>query len=127
VLGDLDVILLNEGHCLRDQSLEVCREVGARAAATYATSLATLVQLVSGGLGVTLVPETALAVETRHAPNLSLHRFAAPAPYRRIGLGFRTSSPRADDFEILAASIRDAVADSDAAPGVRPAGSVSPR
>lgn len=111
-LNELDVILLNEGHCLRDQALDVCREVGARAAAaTYATSLATLVQLVSGGLGVTLVPETALPVETRRAPNLQLRRFAEPAPYRRIGLGHRSTSPRAAEFEALAEGIRAAVAE----------------
>ncbi|MFC6884336.1 MULTISPECIES: LysR substrate-binding domain-containing protein [Actinomadura] len=111
-LNELDVILLNEGHCLRDQALDVCREVGARAAAaTYATSLATLVQLVSGGLGVTLVPETALPVETRRAPNLQLRRFAEPAPYRRIGLGYRSTSPRAAEFEALAEGIRAAVAE----------------
>ena len=119
VLNELDVILLNEGHCLRDQTLDVCRQVGARAmAATYATSLSTLVQLVSGGLGVTLVPETALPVETRRAPNLRPHRFAPPAPYRRIGLGFRSTSPRASEFEALADAIRDAVAD-DTATNVR--------
>jgi LysR family hydrogen peroxide-inducible transcriptional activator len=119
VLNELDVILLNEGHCLRDQALDVCRQVGARAAAaTYATSLATLVQLVSGGLGVTLVPETALPVETRRAPNLRLHRFTAPAPYRRIGIGYRTTSPRAAEFDALADGIRDAVAD-DLATAVR--------
>ncbi|QXJ23756.1 LysR family transcriptional regulator [Actinomadura graeca] len=122
-LGDLDVILLNEGHCLRDQALDVCREVGARAAAaTYATSLATLVQLVSGGLGVTLVPETALPVETRRAPNLALHRFRSPAPFRRIGLGYRSTSPRSDEFAALATSVRAAVTATHAAaaPGIRP-------
>ncbi|GAA4074250.1 LysR substrate-binding domain-containing protein [Actinomadura miaoliensis] len=117
-LKDLDVILLNEGHCLRDQALDVCREVGARAAAaTYATSLATLVQLVSGGLGVTLVPETALPVETRRAPGLTLHRFAEPAPYRRIGLAYRATSPRGDEFELLARTLRTAV--TEAGTGVR--------
>ena len=122
-LNELDVILLNEGHCLRDQALDVCREVGARApSATYATSLATLVQLVSGGLGVTLVPETALPVETRRAPNLSLHRFADPAPFRRIGLGFRSTSPRAEEFEALAAGVRAAIAElGTGSPGIRPA------
>ncbi|WP_433329215.1 LysR substrate-binding domain-containing protein [Spirillospora sp. CA-294931] len=110
-LNELEVILLNEGHCLRDQALDVCREVGARAgAATYATSLATLVQLVSGGLGVTLVPETALPVETRRAPNLRLHRFDAPAPFRRIGLAFRSTSPRADEFASLATALKDSLA-----------------
>ncbi|WP_245682005.1 hydrogen peroxide-inducible genes activator [Actinomadura kijaniata] len=111
-LADLDVILLNEGHCLRDQALDVCREVGARAAAaTYATSLATLVQLVSGGLGVTLVPETALEVETRRAPDLAPRRFAGPAPFRRVGLAFRGTSPRAAEFGALADAIRTAVAE----------------
>ncbi|WP_243773992.1 LysR substrate-binding domain-containing protein [Actinomadura barringtoniae] len=109
VLNDQEVILLNEGHCLRDQALDVCRQVGARAAAaTYATSLSTLVQLVSGGLGVTLVPETALAVETRRASSIATRRFTAPAPYRRIGLAYRTTSPRAEDFEALARSIKAA-------------------
>jgi LysR family hydrogen peroxide-inducible transcriptional activator len=121
-LNDLDVLLLNKGHCLRDQTMDVCRDVGARAAAaTYATSLATLVQLVSGGLGVTLVPETALPVETGRAPNLELHRFTPPAPFRRIGLGFRSTSPRMDEFEALAESVRIAMADSGVAPGIRAA------
>jgi LysR family hydrogen peroxide-inducible transcriptional activator len=111
VLNDLEVILLNEGHCLRDQALDVCRQVGARAAAaTYATSLSTLVQLVSGGLGVTLVPETALPIETRRAPGLTTRRFTDPAPYRRIGLAYRTTSPRAEEFETLARSIKAAAA-----------------
>ncbi|REE98205.1 hydrogen peroxide-inducible genes activator [Thermomonospora umbrina] len=109
-LGELDVILLNEGHCLRDQALDVCREVGARAtAATYAASLATLVQLVSGGLGVTLVPQTALPVETRRAEGLAVRRFADPAPSRTIGLAHRATSPRAAEFETLAGTVRAAV------------------
>ncbi len=62
-------------------------------------------------------------METRRAPNLGLHRFAAPAPFRRIGLGFRSTSPRADEFEALAESVRGAVADSGVADGVRPGGS----
>jgi LysR family transcriptional regulator, hydrogen peroxide-inducible genes activator len=111
-LGELDVILLNEGHCLRDQALDVCREVGARAtAATYAAGLATLVQLVSGGLGVTLLPQTALPVETRRADGLAVYRFADPAPRREIGLAHRAASPRAAEFEVLARSVRAAVAE----------------
>jgi LysR family hydrogen peroxide-inducible transcriptional activator len=111
-LGELDVILLNEGHCLRDQALDVCREVGARAtAATYAASLATLVQLVSGGLGVTLLPRTALPVETRRGDGLAVYRFADPAPHRGIGLAYRATSPRTAEFEVLARSVRAAVAE----------------
>ncbi|WP_308206125.1 LysR substrate-binding domain-containing protein [Actinoallomurus spadix] len=107
---DLDVLLLNEGHCLRDQALEICREAGAKPGdATYATSLATLVQLVSGGLGVTLVPESALPVETRRGERLTVTRFEDPAPYRRIGIVYRRTSPRADDFALLAAAIQTAV------------------
>ncbi|MCO5969424.1 hydrogen peroxide-inducible genes activator [Actinoallomurus soli] len=110
VVRDLDVLLLNEGHCLRDQALEICREAGARPGdATYATSLATLVQLVSGGLGVTLVPESALPVETRRAERLSVTRFGDPAPYRRIGIIYRRTSPRADDFALLAQAVRASV------------------
>ncbi|WP_345353685.1 hydrogen peroxide-inducible genes activator [Actinoallomurus liliacearum] len=110
VVRDLDVLLLNEGHCLRDQALEICREAGARPGdATYATSLATLVQLVSGGLGVTLVPESALPVETRRDERLTVTRFEDPAPYRRIGIAYRPTSPRADDFALLAETVRAAV------------------
>lgn len=106
-LRDLDVILLNEGHCLRDQALDVCREVGARVGgATYATSLTTLVQLVSGGLGVTFVPATALQVETGRGERMQVRRFADPAPYRRIGLIFRSTSPRGGEFAELADALR---------------------
>lgn len=112
VLRELDVLLLNEGHCLRDQSLDVCREVGGRAVSTtYAASLGTLVQLVSGGLGVTLVPETAVPVEVGRGHELVVRRFAPPAPYRTIGLVARGSSPRTAEFEVLANVLRRAVAE----------------
>lgn len=108
-LGDFDVLLLNEGHCLRDQALEVCREVGARAAAaTYATSLTTLVQLVTGGLGVTLLPESAVPSETARA-GMSVRRFRTPAPRRTVGLAYRATSPRASEFALLAKVVRTAV------------------
>lgn len=109
VLSELDVLLLNEGHCLRDQALDVCREVGARAIdATYATSLATLVRLVAGGLGVTLVPESALPVEVLRSDRLTVRRFE-PAPHRRIGVVHRVSSPRGPEFDVLAQTVRAAV------------------
>ncbi|MCF2528180.1 LysR substrate-binding domain-containing protein [Yinghuangia soli] len=109
-LRDLDVLLLDEGHCLRDQALDVCREVGAgEAGATRAASLPTLVQLVAGGLGVTLLPETAIAVETRPGSGLEVARFAEPAPFRRVGLVIRASTGRAAEFAQLAESLRTAV------------------
>ncbi|MFI6595438.1 LysR substrate-binding domain-containing protein [Nonomuraea sp. NPDC050536] len=109
-LKNLDIVLLNQGHCLREQAIDVCREVGARATATtYATSLPTLVQLVAGGLGVTLLPESAVPVETGKRVRLALRRFADPAPGRTIGLAYRASSARAAEYAQLAKAVRTAV------------------
>ncbi|MFI7421433.1 LysR substrate-binding domain-containing protein [Nonomuraea sp. NPDC049684] len=109
-LKGLDIVLLNQGHCLREQAIDVCREVGARATATtYATSLPTLVQLVAGGLGVTLLPESAVPVETGKRVRLALRRFAAPAPGRTIGLAYRASSARVAEYDQLAKAVRTAI------------------
>jgi LysR family transcriptional regulator, hydrogen peroxide-inducible genes activator len=111
-LAGEEVLLLSEGHCLRDATLDLCREVGARPGrATTAASLSTLVQLVAGGLGVTLLPESALEVETRRGSGLAVARFATPAPHRRIGLVCRTSSGRVDEFAQLAEAMRRSAAD----------------
>lgn len=111
-LLERDVLLLDEGHCLRDQALDVCREVGAReAGATRAASLPTLVQLVAGGLGVTLLPATAVGVEARPGSRLAVARFGPPPPRRRIGLVMRESSARREEFEAIAGSLREAVAE----------------
>ncbi|WP_285703243.1 LysR substrate-binding domain-containing protein [Microtetraspora sp. NBRC 16547] len=108
-LKGLDIVLLNQGHCLREQAIDVCREVGTKATmTTYATGLPTLVQLVAGGLGVTLVPELAVPVETGKRVRIALRRFARP-PGRRIGLAYRGTSPRAGEYARLAESIRSAV------------------
>ncbi|MCC5576973.1 hydrogen peroxide-inducible genes activator [Microtetraspora sp. AC03309] len=108
-LKGLDIVLLNQGHCLREQAIDVCREVGTKATmTTYATSLPTLVQLVAGGLGVTLIPELAVPVETGKRVRIALRRFARP-PGRRIGLAYRGTSPRAAEYARLAAAIRSAV------------------
>ncbi|NUS02531.1 MAG: LysR family transcriptional regulator [Nonomuraea sp.] len=109
-LKGLDIVLLNQGHCLREQAIDVCREVGTRATATtYATSLPTLVQLVAGGLGVTLLPESAVPVETGKRARLALRRFADPAPGRTIGLAYRASSGRSAEYVQLAKAIRTAI------------------
>jgi len=107
VLGDLPLLLLDEGHCLRDQALDLCRSADARpdAGDTRATSLATIVRCVAGGLGVTLVPESAVSVETAGG-ELAVARFADPQPGRTIGLVFRASSARADHYRILADVLR---------------------
>lgn len=108
VLHELPLLLLDEGHCLRDQTLDLCRLVNASPVLgdTRATSLATVVQCVAGGLGATLVPESAVAVETV-GDNLATARFAQPAPGRAIGLVFRNSSGREEDFAQLAKLLRE--------------------
>jgi LysR family hydrogen peroxide-inducible transcriptional activator len=106
-LNGLPLLLLDEGHCLRDQTLELCRTNRVHPDAvgdTRAASLATVVQCVSGGLGVTLIPEMAVAVET--AKGVDTARFTAPAPGRTLGLVFRGSSARSEDYEHLAALMR---------------------
>jgi LysR family transcriptional regulator, hydrogen peroxide-inducible genes activator len=105
-LADLPLLLLDEGHCLRDQALDVCRKAGVHAelANTRAASLATAVQCVTGGLGVTLIPQSAVPVEASRS-RLGLAQFAAPRPGRRIGLVFRSSSGREESYRRLAALI----------------------
>jgi LysR family hydrogen peroxide-inducible transcriptional activator len=105
-LAQLPLLLLDEGHCLRDQALDVCHKAGVRAelANTRAASLATAVQCVSGGLGVTLIPQSAVPVEAARS-RLGLAQFAAPRPGRRIGLVFRSSSGRDESYRQLAAMI----------------------
>src|SRR5580692_12845280 len=95
MLREMRLLLLEEGHCFRDQALAFCdmqssppREV------LDASSLSTLVQMVSAGIGVTLIPEMAVAVETRSA-SVSVTRFKNPQPSRTIGMVWRKTSPLA--------------------------------
>ncbi|GHJ31036.1 LysR substrate-binding domain-containing protein [Streptomyces hygroscopicus] len=111
-LKELDLLLLDEGHCLRDQALDICREAGRSEGAPVTTSaagLSTLVQLVAGGLGVTLLPRTALRVETGRNDRLATGDFADPAPARRIALAMRAGAARAGEFEELAEALREAL------------------
>jgi LysR family hydrogen peroxide-inducible transcriptional activator len=112
VLGGLDLLLLAEGHCLREQALDVCRDAGvdgdAAGASAPAMTLATVSQLVAGGLGSTLLPATAVPIEARRE-RLGIARFAAPAPGRRVGLVHRVAAARADEYAELADVLRDGV------------------
>ncbi|MGA9493994.1 MAG: hydrogen peroxide-inducible genes activator [Mycobacterium sp.] len=110
-LAELPLLLLDEGHCLRDQALDVCRKAGVQAelANTRAASLATAVQCVTGGLGVTLIPQSAVTVETARS-RLELAYFATPRPGRRIGLVFRSSSGREASYRQLAGLIGELLA-----------------
>lgn len=109
-LADLPLLLLDEGHCLRDQALDVCQKAGVRAelADTRAASLATAVQCVTGGLGVTLIPQSAAPVEAARS-QLGLAQFAAPRPGRRIGLVFRSTSGRDESYRRLAGIIGESI------------------
>jgi LysR family hydrogen peroxide-inducible transcriptional activator len=108
------LILLEEGHCLRDQALAFCAAPRHDAPAGLgATSLATVMQMVANGYGVTLVPEVAVDVEVRD-PRIKLLRFAPPEPVRTVGLAWRRTSPRKQDFaalgEMVTATLRAPVA-----------------
>ncbi|MDI3419490.1 LysR substrate-binding domain-containing protein [Streptomyces luteolus] len=107
-LRELNLLLLDEGHCLRDQALDICREAGRGDApvTTTAAGLSTLVQLVAGGLGVTLLPRTAVNVETSRSSQLLTGYFAEPAPTRRVALAMRTGAARGAEYEELAAELR---------------------
>ena len=95
------LILLEEGHCLRDQALTYCATSRHEMPASLgATSLATVMQMVANGYGVTLVPQVAVDVEVRDE-RVKLLRFTAPEPGRTIGLAWRRTSPRKVDFVTL--------------------------
>ncbi|HBF80325.1 MAG TPA: hydrogen peroxide-inducible protein activator [Streptomyces sp.] len=111
-LRDLPLLLLDEGHCLRDQALDICREAGRTQGApvtTTAAGLSTLVQLVAGGLGVTLLPRTAVTVETARNESLVTGYFSDPAPSRRVALAVRAGTARHAEFEEFAAALREAM------------------
>jgi LysR family hydrogen peroxide-inducible transcriptional activator len=99
------LLLLEEGHCLRDQALSFCALKQVQNLNTFGTtSLSTLVQMVANGFGVTLLPKMSLETEARRG-DIQLLAFAPPEPSRKIGLAWRQSSPRKRDFEELGAAI----------------------
>lgn len=103
------VLLLEEGHCLRSHALPICKSSGMTEYADFrATSLGTLLQMVGAGLGVTLVPEMAVESESARNPNVVFRPFDEGGPSRRIGLAWRKSSARRDEFEALGETIRSA-------------------
>lgn len=99
------LLLLEEGHCLRDQALSYCHLQQVESVNTFgASSLSTIVQMVSNGYGITLLPELSLDLEARHG-HVRLMRFARPEPHRTIGLAWRRTSPRKRDFVELGRAI----------------------
>ena len=95
------LLLLEEGHCLRDQALTYCSLQQVDTVNTFgASSLATIVEMVSAGFGITLLPEIAIGIEER-GRDITLVRFVEPEPFRTIGLVWRSTSPRTKDFDEL--------------------------
>jgi len=111
-LREMRLLLLEEGHCFRDQALSFCR-MDARPAPERdfleASSLSTLVQMVDAGIGVTLLPEMAVAMETR-ASSVSLARFRDPEPSRTIGMVWRKTSPLTRQLLEIAEAVRRSIA-----------------
>ncbi|MEO0379920.1 MAG: LysR substrate-binding domain-containing protein [Pseudomonadota bacterium] len=94
-LDDMRLLLLEEGHCFRDQALSFCNINPVRPRdGLDGSSLSTLVQMVGAGIGVTLIPDMAVEVETRSAP-VCITRFEKPPPTRTVGLVWRKSNPMA--------------------------------
>ena len=100
------LLLLEEGHCLRDQALTYCNLQQVSAVNTFGvSSLSTIVEMVAAGYGITLLPEMCLNVELR-AREIGLTRFVEPEPHRTIGLAWRATSPRAADYRELGRLIK---------------------
>lgn len=104
-LADEHLLLLEEGHCLRDQALAICQT--AKTDEFRASSLATVVQMVANGYGVTILPALALATEVGPPGPIAVVPFAEPAPFRTIGLAWRRSSPHEKAFNELGRFIQE--------------------
>ncbi len=101
------LLMLEDGHCLRNHALTACRLAPGRTNEDLqGTSLGTLVQMVASGLGLTLLPEMAVEVESRLAPELAILPFDGDAPAREIALVHRSGSPRRGELELLAEMLR---------------------
>ena len=106
------LLLLEDGHCLKDHALAACNRPELRAeAAMMGTSLHTLVQMVDNGLGLTFVPAMAVEAGILDGTNIDARPLQSPHGSRRITLVWRRSSPRADEFQLLAKTLRQIASD----------------
>lgn len=107
-LREMRLLLLEEGHCFRDQALSFCNiQTGRPREVLDASSLSTLVQMVNAGMGVTFIPEMAVPVETRSA-DVAIARFEPPEPARTIGMIWRKTSPLSAQLSEIAEVVREA-------------------
>ncbi|MCA0275099.1 MAG: LysR family transcriptional regulator [Proteobacteria bacterium] len=119
MLREMRLLLLEEGHCFREQALSFCNMQSTRPRELLdGSSLSTLVQMVGAGIGVTLIPEMAVPVETMSA-SVSIARFRSPQPSRTIGMIWRKASPLADQLMQISEVVRQS------AEGLRGQGVVS--
>ncbi|MGP1396728.1 MAG: LysR substrate-binding domain-containing protein [Inquilinaceae bacterium] len=108
MLQTMRLLLLEEGHCFRDQALSFCRFGGRQPRRLMeGSSLSTLVQMVGAGMGVTLIPEMAVGLETRSA-DVAVSRFPPPRPSRTVGMVWRATNPLSDQFAQIGAIVRAA-------------------
>lgn len=108
-LVELPLLMLDEGHCLRDQTVDLCRRVSAPilgSGGSRTASLTTAVRCVAGGLGVTIVPESAVEPEGRD-PGIGVARFLEPVPGRTMGLALRTATAAEDAYAQLGSVITE--------------------
>ena len=108
--ADIDedrLLLLEDGHCLKDHALAACNRPEMRAeAAMLGTSLHTLVQMVDNGLGLTFVPEMAIGAGILDGTSVDARPLKSPHGFRRVSLIWRRSSPREEEFQLLAGTLR---------------------
>ena len=110
-LKDEDLLLLEDGHCLREHALSICRlKGGAGREQVAATSLGTLVNMVAGGLGVSLIPRLAADNGLALGPDVAVRAFVTPIIGRQVGIAWKAGSPRAAEARQLGELLRDHLA-----------------
>jgi LysR family hydrogen peroxide-inducible transcriptional activator len=113
MIDESKLLLLEDGHCLKDHALAACNRPDLRASATMmGTSLHTLIQMVDNGLGVTMIPEMAIAGGILDHTRITARPLKSDRSARDIALVWRRNSPREKEFHMLAEILRDAAAQS---------------
>ncbi len=107
-LAGEDILLLEDGHCMRDHALSICRmRTGESGTQVAATSLGTLVNMVAGGLGVSLIPRLAADNGLALGPDVAIRSFVTPIVGRQIGIAWKTGSPREEEARKLGEFVRE--------------------
>jgi len=116
-LASIPMLLLEEGHCLRSHAQAACSIIGASPLGSIqATSLPAACQMVAAGVGGTLLPASAIEVETRPGSGLTTRRLRRPEPYRQVSLVWRARAGRSEQYAMLADALRGPISDACALP-----------